>query len=61
MVGAGMLDYVFVKRLNLKWGISDRAFVLGDEASLIHTPLCSPIIHSIRRLCVNSPELKCTL
>lgn len=32
MVGAGLLDYVFVKRLNLQWGISDKAFVLGDEA-----------------------------
>ena len=32
MVGAGLLDYVFVKRLNLEWGISDKAFVLGDEA-----------------------------
>lgn len=32
MVGAGLLDYVFVKRLNLKWGISDKSFVLGDEA-----------------------------
>ena len=32
MVGAGMLDFVLVKRLNLKVGISDKAFVLGDEA-----------------------------
>jgi hypothetical protein len=32
MVGAGMLDWVLVKRLNLRVGISDKAFVLGDEA-----------------------------
>lgn len=32
MVGAGMLDWVLVKRLNLLVGISDKAFVLGDEA-----------------------------
>lgn len=32
MVGAGMLDYVLVKRMNLRVGISDKAFVLGDEA-----------------------------
>lgn len=27
----GMLDYVIVARLNIKAGISDKAFVLGDE------------------------------
>ncbi|GAB5033212.1 major facilitator superfamily protein isoform 2 [Nannochloropsis oceanica] len=32
MVGAGMLDWILVKRLNLRVGISDKAFVLGDEA-----------------------------
>lgn len=26
-----MLDYVIVARLNIKAGISDKAFVLGDE------------------------------
>ena len=33
MVGAGMLDYAFVKRMNLAVGISDKAFVIGDEVS----------------------------
>lgn len=33
MVGAGMLDYAFVKRWNLSIGISDKAFVIGDEVS----------------------------
>jgi len=31
MVASGMLDYVLVKRINLAWGISDKAFVIGDE------------------------------
>jgi hypothetical protein len=32
----GMLDYVIVARLNIKAGISDKAFVLGDEVR--HSP-----------------------
>jgi hypothetical protein len=31
MVGAGLLDWCLVRRLNLQVGISDKAFVMGDE------------------------------
>jgi hypothetical protein len=31
MVGAGLLDLVLVKRLNLRVGLSDKLFVIGDE------------------------------